>query len=215
MATFGKTDIGGTEANTSASCKIMGSGPFNLPADGNISKVSFYGRSVTASQKLRANFYADVAGSPSGSPLGESAEIDLTTVEGWHHLTYSPVLRLVAGDYWIFWLMEGTQQLRWFRDAAVKQWAYQVATYPNFPDPIVPNLVDDFIMSIYATYSPLGGGSVSNVSLIALGLGAWLAIQKKKKRMKKSVLAKKIARDAMKPMVRYLKKVDDAIKKAV
>jgi len=69
--------------------------------------------------------------------------------------------------------------------------------------------------AIYCTYSSAGGGSVSNVSLISLGLGAWLAIQKKKKRMKKSVLAKKIAREAMKPMVRYLKKVDEAIKKAV
>jgi len=69
--------------------------------------------------------------------------------------------------------------------------------------------------SVYAEYTPLGGGSISNSSLIALGLGAWLALQKKKKRMKKSVLAKKIARDAMKPMVKYFKKVDEAIKKAV
>jgi len=59
------------------------------------------------------------------------------------------------------------------------------------------------------------GGSSPNISLISLALGASLAIQKKKKRMKKSVLAKKIGRAAMKPMVKYLKKVDEAIKKAV
>jgi len=215
MATFGYTTKGTAGETTVA--ERMFAGRFTLTEDGVITKITAY---LIAREKMKITIYNDDGGSP-GSPTTLEAttnEVDVPlATDGWVDFTFAVNPTLPAGIYHLAILGSniGTQKIV-YDAGAVEQCHYKDITYDGAPDPFGASTHLDRVYSIYATYTPsLGGGSVSNVSLISLGLGAWLAMQKKKKRMKKSVLAKKIAREAMKPMVKYLKKVDEAIKKAV
>jgi len=210
MATFGKTVKGGS--STTISERLFGT-KATLPVDAVITKMTAYIKTAVTAQKYKLCIYADVAGSPAGLEA-VTIERSLSSQDQDEDFLFASNPTLAAGDYWLGIMSDGVGSGIIYYDG-VGNTEYKNITYNAPPNPFgaSTSLVREY--TIYATYTPLGGGSVSNVSLISLGLGAWLALQKKKKRMKKSVLAARIARDAMKPMVKYFKKVDEAIKKAV
>jgi len=169
MATFGKETIGDA-TSSSDSDKILGSGPFILSEEGDVSKISWYGYLLTSAKNFRAGIYADSAGSPSGSVLGETQETEVGTSPQWWDFTFASPLHLTAANYWLFIFQDaGGGTLKWYREDATAQFAYQMATYPNWPDPISADK-QDYIMSIYATYTP-SAAPKGNITTLASQMG--------------------------------------------
>jgi len=208
MATFGKTDIG---ANSYSIFKYeCATVRRQAPEDGVVTSIWIY---IGDNKNVRVCMWDDLAG-VAKNMLGESGDT-ATLANQWNKITGFNIPITKGAWYW-FGVQQKETAFTLRGSVVVGGIIYKLHTYGAFSNPFPAGYsTTDIEYSIYAEYTPSGGASISNVSLIALGLGAWLAIQKKKKRMKKSVLAKKIAREAMKPMVKYLKKVDEAIKKAV
>jgi len=217
MATFGYLNEG---TNWVDFLQGVISGYHAAPADGDgtLTKISAYMKNTgAATKKATALLYAYVGAGDAGTKLATSTEIDIpVSAAAWRDFPISYAV-VDATQYWLLVSSDGgnTVSLAYDTGGSAGIGLYKDITYGVFEDPLTGETPSTAMRSIYATYTSGVNGSISNVSLISLGLGAWLATQKKKKRMKKSVLAKKIARDAMKPMVKYLKKVDEAIKKAV
>jgi len=212
MATFGKTNIGTLEFYGPIGY-IWGC-HFAPSLSGTVSKISAYVKNL-ATANVKVKIYENTVDVPTNL-LAESSVMSVPTTFAWVDFPISLTV-VAATHYWLYVHSAGQLYYKYDTVADAKSQSYKSGqSYPTNPNPHgAVSGQNNKEMSIYATYTPIVNGSISNVSLISLGLGAWLAIQKKKKRMKKSVLAKKIARDAMKPMVKYFKKVDEAIKKAV
>jgi len=155
MATFGHTTEE-TRTSASDSDKIIGSGPFTLPLDGDISKITAPLYLGTSSKDFQANIYADSGGQADGSPLGATQAGTVGTSKTNVDFVYGTALSLTAGNYWLFIFQDaGGGTLSYYRkETAIATFAYQVGlTYPNWPDPIAESY-QNALMTIWATYTP-------------------------------------------------------------
>lgn len=155
MATFGKTDIGGstywgTAGDVKYACK------FTLSEDGDISKITLYCRAHEGTSNVRCGIYSDDAGSPDALE-GTSAEVSVSTSWAWRDFAFSPSISLLAGTYWLACIF--SVRLYIVYDAgASNQWVDKADTYSDgFSDPFgTPAHWYAYEMSIYATYTPSG-----------------------------------------------------------
>lgn len=162
MATFGKTNIGGTDFTSVWwwGCK------FTAPEAGDITSISMYGNSTgTASYKLC--IWADNAGF-ADTLLAESSSASINTTTQWwtRPVTYSVSASEVV---WLGFISDDWVQL--YRDAgSTNQWEefdQDYNNWPTAPNPPTDNGRYDYELSIYATYTPAAPDFVGfNISLI-------------------------------------------------
>ncbi len=100
MATLGKTTQGASnDFIQSGSGNLQVFGPYTLPVDGDVSKISVYVR-AEATIKFYGYIYADVAGSPV-TYKGQTVLTTVTPAGGWEDATFSSPVSLTAGVYWV------------------------------------------------------------------------------------------------------------------
>lgn len=154
MATFGKTDIGGSSATdydwfSYWACK------FTITENGELSKITVYGNNPTGTCNYTCAIYADSGGAPAGR-LGLSNAISIGTTPDWYEFTFSPTISLTGSTP--YWLCIGSQAGGWkwyYASGATNQHAKKLGdTYPP-PDPFGASpTYSAREMSIYGTYTP-------------------------------------------------------------
>jgi hypothetical protein len=160
-STFGKTSIGASSDTFSANRKRVSA--YTLPVAGAVSKLSVYlaPTGTSGQQLLQGVLYADAAGKP-GALLGASSQLTFqsTGAAGWYDLDFPTPLNLAAGTYWIGLISGaggGVAGFRYDTVAASRDW--NANTFTSGPsDPFGTPIVDGEQMSLYAGYSPTGGG---------------------------------------------------------
>jgi len=160
MATFGKTDIGGSsDSNTSAVCYAC---KFTAPEDGTITKVTWYTR-LNVAGNSKVAIYSDDAGDPKNI-LAVSDEVAVGTVAGWVDFPIS--LGITSGVKYWFAKMASQSHHYWYDAGDVNQWAGDAGlTYPNFNDPFDVDANQAYEVSVYATYTTGGGGLTIPVAM--------------------------------------------------
>lgn len=160
MATFGKPPpVGGTQqqtwqSNLKLACK------FTAPEAGTITKLSCYHALVANSQNHQGVLYDDNAGTPNNLLANSASVMVDTTLQWWDF-----VLNYVMAAAEVLWLgvwCESFNSPHFYYDAgAVGQLKQDNSDAAPLDDPWVD--VDSTWareMSIYATYTPLGGLSI-------------------------------------------------------
>lgn len=156
MATFGKTDIGLSETNLDQGYKVATR--FQLTEGGDVSKITFYTKQYYATTtKIKCGIYDDSAGAPNALK-GTSAEVTLPTSWAWVDFTFSPAISLTAGYYWLAIIVgeAGAASAGVKYNADTAQTGLNADAYADgFADPFGTPTYYDFIISIYATYTPV------------------------------------------------------------
>lgn len=175
MATFGKTAIGGTgpqgnNADGTSPCK------FTLSEAGSVTSITWYGNKQTAGvSAIKFIIYANdgVGGTEpieGATVLGVTSELSLSATEQWWTASLTAVA-LSAGTYWLSWTSDNSSQ--YFYDAGGTNQRYSVAdTYSDGvadPCPSGGSYANRDI-SIYATYTPTGGGATMTERGVARGV---------------------------------------------
>jgi len=154
--TFGTTGVGGTPREC-ASAYIVAN-KYTLTESGTVTKLSAYLYKKYAPDAFKMAIYSDA------SPMVKLCEGTgvMPVTAGWADCTISSGGELTAGDYWIT-LMGDCDWYLYYNAAALHAFA-ETNTYANgFPANIAAWDYDDGAVtySIYATYTPGGGGDVS------------------------------------------------------
>lgn len=151
MATFGKTDIGGSNQSTGGIeylivCK------YTMPENGTITKITAYIRNSGATNG-KAAIYSDNAGAPNVKHA-ESNEVSIGAGYSWVDFTISHVNNAGSVPLWLGVCVDDGWQQKYDAGAANQQ-AYKEVVYPAYPDPYgAPDGYQAFAFSIYATYTP-------------------------------------------------------------
>lgn len=162
MATFGKTDVGGTKMNWTQThtyaCR------YQLTEDGTLTGISVYNDDATPEGTVRMAIYDESGGLPNNIVVGPTDA--QAAVTGWNTVSGLSVA-LSAGYYWIaaYWTI--VQTLGRAHDAGASG-QLQVRLATEFPDPFgTPDAEADYAVSIYATYTPsVVVGGVTNPYLV-------------------------------------------------
>ena len=122
-ARFGPTTAGGqSESGTAAHDYILSSGPYTMPVDGTVSKLSGYLSDASGGSVLRAVIYTDDGTGKPGTFVAVSSEVTTPTTPGWVDFPFSGAVSLPAGQYWLgYWLGVNTASL-FFDNATGAEW---------------------------------------------------------------------------------------------
>ena len=149
MATFGKTDIGGSTANTATTYYRVGR--YTLSEDATaVSKLTAYcSGSAAAKMCLYKDSDKSLVAITNATVLGGAA---------WYDFTFSSPPSLTAGDY-ILGVWSSTNVVTYYNTPAGSG-SYETPTlgYDNFEDPLTPASWISRDYSYYATYTPSAGG---------------------------------------------------------
>lgn len=156
MATFGKTTNGAGE-NQDGGSVIRGC-RFRLFELASITALTMRARvNAPGTVKAKMAIYSDVAGSPV-HVVATSAEISFTNTSDAEITGAVSPTTLQPGYYWIMFTNDGGTGGGglWFREDAFTN-GDQVAanTYPTFTDPWVLSGTQNFLITVYATYTKL------------------------------------------------------------
>ena len=152
--TFGKTDIGGSSAQNSVTDKLYAL-KHNMIEDGNVTSISWYGKTHSGSATISCGLYDDDAGAP-GNLLRQTQDVTVDTNIKWWNFTFAVEVALTIDTYWITVGFEGDQWYQYDTGAA-NMLATISFTPPTFNDPFGSSTWDtDRNMSIYATYTITG-----------------------------------------------------------
>ena len=94
---FGKTDIGGSTHSAPLNDSKYGC-IYSLSEDGDVYKITYYGRATSGTQNMRAVIY-NVTGTTINEWIGNSSEVSVNTTYAWREFTCSPSISLTSGDY--------------------------------------------------------------------------------------------------------------------
>lgn len=159
--TFGKTDIGGTEASSNSS--NLRATKQQAPANGTVTQLDHYGKVATGTEPCKGVLYADSAGSPAAL-LDTSDAATIDTTFGWDSYTNLSQAVVSGTQYHLawFWTKAATTFYEKYDAGAANQWAYAApGGYPNPPDPFgVPTGQLAREVSMYATYTAVGAVSI-------------------------------------------------------
>jgi len=213
MATFGNEN---EEASASDFAGVIRGTRFTCPQAGIANFIKVIGYIAGDVTKIRGHLY-DAVGAKVVNGETDELLLDTSTSYLWRQLNFSvpkPSL-LAVTDYYIVAWSDKTVYGKRLNNGAVDQAAYDVEVYNGFPANL-DFIEDDHLYSIYCDYTPsVGGSGFSSGARIALGLAAWMAIQKREKHRKRSILLERAIRQTMKPVVTYLRKVDRELEKVV
>lgn len=150
MATFGKTTIGATQDYNSAN--FVGGSKFTLTEDASVTKITLYCRGAPSAALVKCAIYDDDGGSPStpNNLRGVTQEVLIGTSYAWIDFIFSSPISLTAGIYWL--MFNQNQDIAFMADAGTNRLVYTASTYPTFPDPLIGEIFENDIISIYATY---------------------------------------------------------------
>jgi len=174
--TFGNTNIGATW-ETFFTDRIYGC-KYDLLEDGDVTKITMWFQ--TAAIHIRFAIYTENAGSPN-TLLAETAE-GSTVANNWVSIAITK--SLTAGTYWLCWRLEDSSASK--KDAGGVNQEIGSASgqgYGAFPGafPTVGSAKFNYAVSIYATYTPSGGGQdLTFVLYETCGISDTLEIGKEK-----------------------------------
>lgn len=148
MATFGKTDIGGSEWHSTAGV-IRGS-IFTLSEAGTVTAISLYLDTAVGNVKLA--IYDSSFNKMYADDTGQAVSAGWNTISGLS-------VALSAGDYWLYWKNSASGTYTRYDAGGATQASYYSHAYATaFPASFTPDGYIGREISIYATYTPSGGG---------------------------------------------------------
>lgn len=166
MATFGKTAVGASnDFIQPGTSNLQAFGPYTLPVNGDLSKLSIYSRGAGGNSKLYGYVFADVAGVPT-TYKGQTLPTTGNVLTAWVDLTFSSALSLTAGTYWLGVLISNSSGFIFnsVYDASASGRYYdntgggQADGFSgNFPSSPAPGS-DTHQFSLYATYTATADG---------------------------------------------------------
>lgn len=156
-ATFGDTNIETTTSNTTAiTCILYTSG-----SAGTVNDIQVYLKDVNApANKVTTAIFAQSGAAP-GARLAVSSELTLTAdnVARWYVTTISLAVTAATNYYLCAWT-DNDDATRFYTTGTANQWREQTGTYNSYPTPFgTPSFSLARQMSIYADYTPSGGGT--------------------------------------------------------
>jgi hypothetical protein len=169
--TFGYTSQGATGKQISAAGYPELGGRFNLPENGTVTSVSAYTKSRGINGNYKYAIYND-DGSATGTPKnqalrGETVSTALTAAQNTYALRTVNLISSVSlntGNYWMGWQ---TNDYPWMAGDTLTNsgWRGGPGTWPTLPDPYQNDaLYINIKLSVYATYTPSGGGATTATS---------------------------------------------------
>jgi hypothetical protein len=174
MATFGNTNIEATAAGLTQD--FTRCTRFTLTENGDVTKITIYGKRAAANQHVTAGIYSvDTADTPdsAGALLGVTEEVALPESDAWYDLNFSPSIALSAGDYWLAFGVDtnagGAPTFYRSNGAADKHGIFADTYSDGFATTggawINYTTFDQYLYSIYATYTPSGESAVVRASV--------------------------------------------------
>jgi hypothetical protein len=160
-ATFGTTCIGSASDYFLSERKRVNR--YTLPEAGSVTKLSVFMVPRTSGQEVfKGLIYADSSGTPT-ELLGATEQFTYASANGtgWFDLTFSSPVKLAPGNYWIGIMSGATGGVASFRWNEVPlSRDYNVNTFAEGPtNPFGAVTTDSEQTSLFATYSPEGGGT--------------------------------------------------------
>jgi len=147
--TFGKTDIGASYTGAGGSAKFASRA--QLTENGNVTKITWYGRQFSGTSNVKAAIYDDTSVQPDALENGATQEINVGETPAWHDNNYSTPVSLSAAYYWLSVFWDANVQI-WYDSGGDS--VYKWVTYVDEPsDPFGTHYDFDAIFSIYATYT--------------------------------------------------------------
>jgi len=162
MATFGKTDIGGS--NTTTAIRIVGG--HYAPANGNgtADSIEVYLNFTGATEKLKGALYEYVGPGDAGNLIANGVTDEITPLTGarWHVLPFSGTKPSVVDgtQYFIMWLGSETDHIFYYDSggAAGINCYGPIRAYDGFTDPLINETASTAMRSIFCNYTPSGAG---------------------------------------------------------
>lgn len=173
--TFGKTGVGGSSTTVFLAWQKLAS-RYTSTGTGNITELSWYGKSAGSIPASVACVYANNASDYPSDLLGTSDSLAMDTTVQWWNFTFSTEVEITDSTvYWLGLLFQGFAPTYYYDAGSSHQWVrLQDVAPPN--DPFgEPQEEQDRAMSIYATYTVSGeirsfyGSLTLNASLSAEG----------------------------------------------
>lgn len=163
--TFGYTSIGATSV-AFAGASVKSASQYTLSEAGDVTKITVYQDTAPG---LSAAFIYDTSAGNANVLLGSALE-DVAGTTGWSDFTLSTPVSVVAGDYFLGVISTsgrtGKADSTGTPGTGVNQFNAD-AGYPNPSNPFGTPSSSSFEKSIYATYTPSGGGGVADGSPLA------------------------------------------------
>jgi len=156
MATFGRCSESGATSYGAAYDRIYLT-KATLNEDGDVTKISIYGKAASGSIHMKAAIYSDNNGQPNALQ-GVSAEVTVNTTLKWWDFSFSPAVSLTAGTWWIGWNHDGPVDFTYYYVTESGMGRWMNYTYNSFPDPIGSMNSINKSLCVCATYTPSGGG---------------------------------------------------------
>ena len=168
--TFGVTTIGGT-AGANVNDNAIAVLEATLSENGDVSKLTKYDGGNSGSNNHKAVIYSDDGTNPNALQ-GIGSETSLPTTNQWNDLSFSAVVSLTTGNWYIGWVSETSNGFAYAYDAG-GDYNFIDSTpggyYASPPNPFPAHTSFDRKVSIYATYTASGGATVSPKVLINTG----------------------------------------------
>lgn len=162
MATFGNTDI--ETANEGSNGKIIGL-KFTAPSGGgDITKMSFYTRMQAGGPTaFGAAIYSDNAGSPDALLAQDSGNATVAASPAaatWYDINIAYTFSSLQVLWLFIWSGDDTNMAYFFDTDAGTNFAFlTTGTFESWPNPMTEDGTLGRIFSLYATYTPAGGGA--------------------------------------------------------
>jgi hypothetical protein len=143
-ATFGKTDIGGSNVSTSDDIR----GCQGTPAsNGSATSMTAYIDGWGAGEKIKFALY----NASDDSLVASTVESEVGGATGWHTLSFSPAVTVSSSTTYLL-AVYADSFMSFFRDTEAGEYPNQNNTgYPTWPDPVVTSTGYQF--SVYCTYT--------------------------------------------------------------
>lgn len=160
MAIVGKNSDGGNDSFMGASHNVVAS-KFTASENGTITSLHVLLHDGASANLKIAIYDATGAGGLPGAKLAETSAI---AISGSSVTEYSGAVSqaIVSGTaYWLAFFQSNTASAvaSRYELGTSGQTQFQTATYPNFPDPFgTPSAPSDNVRTVWATYTPSGGG---------------------------------------------------------
>lgn len=174
--TFGYTSTGGSVSSfPSGGSNSASVWKASIPEDGSVSKITVYGRNFSKGAVNQKGLIFDDSGGSPNNLQANSGSVSVNSTLKWRDFTLSA--SLVTGDYWLGLVTAGSNNdVRYDTNTGsgpqknTSNGAYNFASPPSTITISTTN--SDRNLSIYATYTASGGGTVVQ-DLISMGMIAF------------------------------------------
>jgi len=159
MATFGKTDIGGSTASSGE--KVFGG--HYAPADGNgtADSIEVY-LDFSVATKLKGALYVYIGAGNAGAVLANGLTDEIVPLTGarWHVLPFSGTKPSVVNgtQYFIIVMVDDDSTFYYTAGGAAGINLYKTVTYGAFEDPLTGESASTAMRSVFCNYTPSGAG---------------------------------------------------------